>query len=245
MARILERGELHLLYRPAVDTADPEGLFDVADLHLVLRPRDRDVHRLMTVGKKRLPDPGRDERFWAYVDRVGHDRRELSAELGRHRYETRTRGEREQPAVRPVGEAVYAVARVGRHTELAYVRSRPAETGDVQARVGFRDEASFVLAVKNPRSSSPPDAALPDDRGADLPDELLDRFEGRRWTAVDPPRFLDHPGTELLLIGATTDLDDRDIDIDLDPEATEEVHEALRLDRGEHPVEPLVEGSWA
>lgn len=55
--------------------------------------------RLITVGKKQLPDPeaggpgkGRKETFWATVTSVGDDLESLEQGLGEKKYETKTRG---------------------------------------------------------------------------------------------------------------------------------------------------------
>lgn len=245
MSGVLEHGDLHVLYRPAVDQDEPKGLVDVADLHLVLVPRDGSTLRLLTIGRKRLPDPqgAQDEpdRFWGYVAAVTEDRDELAEILGPSEYETKTRGRRRRPGCRPVAVGSYDLRRRGRDTVLVVVFQRPDDRADVQDELNVPDEATYVVTVKNPEAGSPPDAGLDDRRRADLPQELRDRFEGRRWTAVDPPAFLDHEGVELLFIGAGTEAegaweDDQDAP---DP------YEQLRLDRGEHPTEPLVDGSWA
>lgn len=55
-------------------------------------------YRLVSIGKKRLPDPsgpasGRKETFWGTVTAVGDDLASLEKGLGRKEYETKTRGE--------------------------------------------------------------------------------------------------------------------------------------------------------
>lgn len=56
-------------------------------------------YRLLTIGKKHLPDPeqggsgkGRKETFWATVTAVGDDLHSLEKGLGEKTYETKTRG---------------------------------------------------------------------------------------------------------------------------------------------------------
>ncbi|MDP8962166.1 MAG: hypothetical protein M3N32_11200 [Actinomycetota bacterium] len=248
MSEVLERGDVYFLYRPATDIASPDGLYDVADLHLVFKPHDRRLYRLLTVGKKRLPDwQAEGERFWGYVAFVTDDAEALAERLGPRSYTTETLGERTRHAVRPAGAGAYALLRRSRHTELAYVLELPEESGEVQEALNIRPEGSVVLAVKNPRAASPPDVGLPEHSVAEFPAELQERFEGRRWLAVDPPSFLDHRGAELLLVGETADLDDREVELELqgaldDPE---EVFKQLRLDRHTHPTAPLLEGQWA
>ncbi|MDQ3932830.1 MAG: hypothetical protein M3252_08350 [Actinomycetota bacterium] len=248
MLDVLEQGTVHFLYRPAVDVTSPDGLYDVADLHLVLNPRDQYLYRLLAVGKKRLPDvQAEGERFWGYVAFVTADPKALAEFLGPQSYTTETLGERTRPAVRPAGAGAYSLLRRGRHTELVYVLEFPEEPGQVQEALNIRSEGSVLLAVKNPRAASPPDVGLSEGRAAEFPAELQELFEGRRWRAVDPPSFLDHPGAELLLVSQTADLGDREVAVELQdaPDDPDEVFRQLRLDRGEHSTTPLLEGQWA
>lgn len=244
MTGVLEQGDLHVLYRPAVEEDDPSGLVDVADLHLVLVPREDHPARLVTVGRKRLPTVDERDRFWGYVSAVPEDRDQLAEILGPDTYETQTRGRRRRPACRPAATGVYDLRRRGRDTRLAVVfddaDGDPA-AGEVQDALNVPPEATYVVTVKNPEAGSPDGAGLDDDRQADLPGELRDRFEGRRWIAVDPSAFLDHEGVELLFIGAEEEAEglwDDDAD-------AADVYAQLRLDREQHPPQPLLEGSWA
>lgn len=241
MTGVLEQGDLHVLYRPAVEEEDPSGLVDVADLHLVLIPRDGGDARLVTVGRKRLPDVDETDRFWGYVAAVPRDREALAEILGPDTYDTQTRGRRRRPACRPAATGVYDLRRRGRDTRLAVVFDEPEGNGEVQDALNVPREATYVVSVKNPDAGSPPGAGLGDTRQADLPEGLRDRFGGRRWIAVDPPTFLDHEGVELLFIGAEEDAEGL-WDDDTEPG---DPYEQLRLDRAQHPAEPLHEGSWA
>src|SRR4051794_33414321 len=68
---VLERGDLFFFYRPDVGETSPGGLLDVRRFHVVLRPEGKQTLRLITVGRKKLPeavDEGRSH--WAFVDRV-------------------------------------------------------------------------------------------------------------------------------------------------------------------------------
>ncbi|MFN2557399.1 MAG: hypothetical protein ABR592_11140 [Nitriliruptorales bacterium] len=242
MADVLERGDLYFLYRPAVDVASPDGLFDVADLHAVLKPRDRELYRLLTVGRKRLPDPEAEgENFWAYVAFVTGDARALTDFLGPQTYTTETLGERTRPGARPAGAGVYALVRRGRNTDLAYLLDLPEQPGAVQEALNISSEGRVTLAVKNPRAASPPDVGLGEDNVVEFPSELQERFEGRRWVAVDPPGFLDHSGAELLLVRQSADPEVH-LESQAPGEDPGEVLAQLRLERG---TAPLLEGQWA
>jgi hypothetical protein len=102
-------------------------------------------------------------------------------------------------------------------------------------------------AAGDPDAPAPPGAALTSKQRADLPAELAERFEGRRFAPVDPPSFLDQEGVELVLIGAAEDASS-ELGIELDPEAekieTADLFRQLRLRPGEVPVEPLKSGEW-
>ena len=119
---ILERGDLHFLYTPRVrpETALPFRIEsmplrprDVQRLYVVLRPEGRRLYRRLLVGRKRMPDSARRQRFWAEIERVEWSAAAVLGDLRRFEYETKTRGRRVQPAARAAGEGVYAMFRHG------------------------------------------------------------------------------------------------------------------------------------
>ena len=154
MTDVLEAGHIYFFYRPRVQHEEAEGLGELERSYIVLRPRDKRVWRLLTVGRKRLPMIGKHERVWAFVDKVGHSPEEVEDALDRERYETKTRGERVRPEARPAGEGVYALVRHERHTHLAYELEFPKRPGAVQEELKIEETASYVVAVKNPEASS-------------------------------------------------------------------------------------------
>ena len=103
---ILEEGNIFFLYRPDVNEDEPHGLGDVQRFHIALRPHGGGQARLLTVGRKRLPDVEGHERNWGFVDLVTDKASELEKELREETYETKTRGEQRRPAARPAGEGV-------------------------------------------------------------------------------------------------------------------------------------------
>src|SRR6266850_5600679 len=199
-----ERGNVYFAYRPKIDEGTAHGLDDVQRLYVVLSPRARDSYRLLIVGEKRLPavSGGGDRKSWAFVDKVSSRPDDVEDELDPRTRLTKTRGERHIPAARPCGEGVYAIVRHNNHTHLAYVLELPAEPGEVQRAFNIVPEGSYIVAVKNPRAPSVPGLGLDDTRRARLPRPLQSKFRGRRFIPLDPPDFLDHEGTELLLVGA-------------------------------------------
>ena len=73
------------------------------------------------------------------------------------------------------------------------------------------------------------------------------RFEGRRFTELEPPDFLDHEGAETLLVGAKpTVLDElgRVVDPERETEATADIFNELLMEKSVHPVAPLLSGRW-
>lgn len=244
---VLERGDLFFFYRPDVGETSPGGLLDVRRFHVVLRPEGKETLRLITVGRKRLPEPTEPGRsHWGFVDRVFRTPEELREALSGATYETETMGERRLPEARPAGEGVYALVRHGRSTVLAYALELPEEPGEVQEAFHIEREGRFVIAVKNPRAGSPAGVGLDGDRRADFPEELKGRFGDRRWVAADPPEFLDYEGAELVLVGGREAGDDLGIGLEPQPETEDdaEVFKDLHLEKTDRTIRPLFEGTW-
>lgn len=236
-AEILERGDIYFVYRPKVEEEFPRGLDDVQRLYMILSPEGEQRYRLVAIGRKRMPhvDEG-GEQHWAFVEMVASEARDVEEELRATTYETKTRGERHLPA-----------ARYRDHTHLAYALELPEEPDEVQWEMNIKEEASYVISVKNPEKPSPRGAGLGEEREADYPERLQEWFGDRRFVAVDPPDFLDHEGAEVILVGATGNVS-RELGIELDPqretEGTAEIFEDLRMAKSHHPVEPLFKGKW-
>jgi hypothetical protein len=242
--KILERGDIFFLFRPTVDEFAPEGLLDVRRFYMVLHPQGEERFRLIAIGKKKLP--GSDEggqRRWGFVDGVFRTAEELKEAASGLSGSMRPGAEN----IRPVGEGVYAIVLHGNHTHLAYVLELPPKPGEVQQAFNITPEGRFVVAVKNPGATAPPGVGLEVDRQADFPDELRDRFADRRWVPVEPLRFLDYEGAELVLIGGRDDLgEDLGIDLQAQPEDEETalVFRDLHLEKSERTIRPLFEGVW-
>jgi hypothetical protein len=89
---IVEHGDIYFFYRPKVDTEGAEGLDDVQRCHVVLRPHGRGLFRLITIGRKRLPDIGQHERTWGFVYMVAKSAREIEQALRQQSYDTKRAG---------------------------------------------------------------------------------------------------------------------------------------------------------
>ncbi|KIJ65033.1 hypothetical protein HYDPIDRAFT_89273 [Hydnomerulius pinastri MD-312] len=181
--------------------------------------------RLITIGKKRLPDPegghGK-ENFWACATNVGEDLHSLERGLGERSYETKTRGTRHEEPARLAGRGVYAIANhkgatpSKNETHLGYHLSHPSTPGEVQEALGIHTASSFVLQVKNPQVNVPyaQRVGLPSGKRANYPEVILDTVFGKgskgrssfglRFTTCHCVELLDYDGAELLLIAART-----------------------------------------
>ncbi len=252
---MLERGELYFLYRPRVETPGAEepvqGLGMVQRFHLVLHPQSGRTFRLLTIGHKELPSVESPTRqpFWGLVDRVTSHAEEMRNELSGGRYETKTRGEREQPETRPAGEGVYAIVKHGDHTHLAYELELPRHPQKVQEIFHIEEEAGYILSIKNPEHGTDPRFAhLAEQRKPQYPPDLRQRLQGHSFVPADPPTFLDYEGTQFLLISATEDVQkELGIELDAEQESLEsaDLFSDLKLARSERTVEPLIQGEWA
>ena len=246
-AEIIEQGDIFFFYRPKVEEHEPDGIEDVQRFHIVLRPEGGEPIRLMTIGRKRLPDVDDHERVWGFVDKVARSAKEIEAELREKRYRTKTRGERTRPAARPAGEGVYALVRDEHKLFLAYELELPREPGGaVQRELNIPRAASFALSIKNPEKGAPANVGLRAEDEARYPKRLQQEFRGRRF-ATEDVHLLDYNGAEFVLVGARLD-PERELGVDLEAEAergeTADLVRKLRIKRGEHPIEPLLEGEW-
>jgi hypothetical protein len=247
MADILERGNIYFVYRPKVEHTAAEGLEDVQRFFVILSPHGKELHRLIVVGRKRLPAIDSQERNWAFVQKVARKPEDIEDDLDRLVYPTATRGERHLSPARPAGEGVYVIARHDDHTHLAFALELPEQPGDVQQDLNIPSEGSYIVTVKNPDVTSPPGLGLADQTRPDLPKRLHEAFGGRRFIPADPPDLLDREGIELVLVGADDNVFD-ELGIRLDPQRetmeTAEIFNDLKMERTEHPLAPLFHGDW-
>jgi hypothetical protein len=214
---ILEKGLIYFFSRGRVGVDDPESVQDLARSYFVLRPlpagakltdgaiQDVSNNRLIALPKKVWPKSGKD-RFMAFVEKGKTSMETLKEEFFQgSEYNTKTMGVRSTPEVTPLGEGVYALTSTGGGqgtTHLAYMLTIPSELGEVQKDVGIAEKGSFVLSLKNPESSGPTNAQLP--QGPDYPKEIIDEFRGRAWMPVHP-KHLNYANAQMLLIGENFD----------------------------------------
>jgi hypothetical protein len=233
VSAVLERGDVFFFYRPRVRVTEVRDLGDVQRFFLVLKPDGAERYRRLIVGRKRLPDPGTHEREWAFVADVADEPDAMRKDI------------EVEPQARPAGEGRYAIVDHDGHTHLAYALELPRALGEAQRQLNIRPEASYIVAVRNPVAPAPPGVGLQANRRAELPRELEERFRDRRFAPLNPPAFLDHPGAEIVMIGAAEEAS-QELGVELDAEAERvedaDIFRALQVSPDELPAEPLRSG---
>lgn len=210
----LEEGAIAFLYRPRVEEQHPDELDDVQRLLLLLTPVGSAFQRLIAVGRKRLPRSAQRDRFWGFVDLV-LTHYDMHAALGAQVYGTKTRGLRHLPATRLFAEGRYEIHAHDGHAHFTWRVTRIASEDPVTADIEIENQADYILTVANPDPAAwglvePPDlqTALFDDLELHVPvptpfpEPLQQRFRNRRFTQLDSTEWLDHPGAELVFVGA-------------------------------------------
>jgi hypothetical protein len=212
--RTIEQGSITFLYRPRVEEQHADELDDVQRLLILLSAEGAAFERVIAVGRKRLPPSSRRDRFWGFVDLV-LTHYDMHAALGAQVYGTKTRGLRHLPAAKPFASGTYEI---GTHREHAHLRWQVerVDTDDPIARdYELEREADYIVTVANPDPIAwgllqPPDlqSQLFDDLELHVtipnpfPESLQQRFRDRRFAQLDSTEWLDHPGAELVFIGA-------------------------------------------
>lgn len=116
---VLETGDLQFFFQPKAQAADAEQFeLGVQSLFAILSPASG-VHRRLRIGRKRMPTSAR-ERFWCRIERVGSLDRVLGGKLEAEYYSTKTRGERYQPAARPIAQGTYSLIGHDDHIHFTY-----------------------------------------------------------------------------------------------------------------------------
>ncbi|KAG8990959.1 hypothetical protein FRB90_001531 [Tulasnella sp. 427] len=281
---VSERGHIYFFYRPKIDVGPEAGVHDLDDIskfHILLLPRESETKskhqrfRVFTIGKKRLPDraKGGREVFWATMTKFGDNFAEFKASeaMGPVDYETKTKGKRHNEPARVAGRGHYAFfspkpkTPSQRATHLLYYLTHPspADIGEVQEELSIYASGSFIVQIKNPKASNPPQAGLRPEKKAQYGDDVIDekfggdaeRGTGRRFIAPNPASMLDFQGTEMLLIPEKHEVDeiltDEKAEQEIEEESRNEAHymsardvlKELRLDEKTFPVTAL-EGNW-
>lgn len=238
MADYVEEGDIYFFYRSKVSEEDVRSLDDVQRLNMILVPDDADTARLFLVGKKRMPDilKGKQKstaREWMMLVMTGKPEA-VGEALAPLEYETKTRGEQEQGEAIPVGEGRYAILEHDNGSRLAYRLTTPEKPRKAQKELGILAEASYVVSVRNPAMDVPGFPAS----SPGYPKHLREKFAEKRWIDIDEGRLLDYEDAQLLLIGASDDLNEEDISIT----GKASLFETLGLNKREWPTAALKAG---
>jgi hypothetical protein len=258
VSEIIEKGDVFFFYRPRVGVEHVHDLGHVQRLYMLLASTEhgRRRFRLLVIGGKRLPEviPGKadpKERHWAMVVGTTTDPDDIREELSAKRYVTVTRGERVLAASKPVGEGRYWLLVHEDHTELAYVLDIPQSPGEAQKTFNIAEEASYIVAVRNPDMPAPPGMpTIPaPQQKPSYPRLLREAFDDKRWIPADDPNLLDYACAQLLLLGTHQGKAvEEELGITIrrrhETSKSAEVFTLLRLDRKAVPLEPLFKGKF-
>jgi hypothetical protein len=160
VVEILEQGAVSFLAVPRGAGA-ARGPGDLERLFVVLAPAGRRPLRRISVGRHRLPDPRRRQRFYAHVDRIAPAAGRLTEDV---------RARHGGLAGNLLGVGRYTLARHRGHVHLAYALARACARGELAAALGVAVAASFVLCVfrrslpptRRPRARAPLAPATPE-----------------------------------------------------------------------------------
>ena len=137
--------------------------------------------RLIKIGKKKLPASEK-ERFWGFIEKADDDMDKIEENLAAQSYETVTVGTRTTKADRIAGKGQYIMAKPNdRRTIIGYVLESPLDVGEVQNAFNITKEASFSVAVKNPKAKSPRNAGLDPSQKTEFPAEVQQKFGSYQW----------------------------------------------------------------
>ncbi len=210
----LEQGSITFFYRPRVEEQHPNELEDVQRLLLLLAPEGSAFERLIAVGRKRLPRSAHRDRFWGFVDLIltPYD---MHAALGAQMYGTETRGLRHLPAARAFAEGTYEVETHGPHAHLRWHIERFEYEDAVAMEIPVEEDSDYILTIANPDPAVWGVVETPELQSTlfdalemhvtvptPFPPALQQRFRDRKFAQLDTTEWLDHPGAELVFIGA-------------------------------------------
>ena len=120
--------------------------------------------------------------FGGFIEKADDDIEKVEENLEAQTYETATVGTRTVKADRIAGKGKYIMAKHDQNrTVLGYVLESPSEVGDVQNAFNITKEASFSIAVKNPKLKNPPAAGLTQSQKAEFPEEIQQKFGSYQW----------------------------------------------------------------
>ena len=184
------------------------SLAEVQRFFVLLAPEDKSLVRRIAIGRKRMPDPAKRDKEWAYVDRVGESFGELLRDVAGGGYETKTQGWRTQAGPSEVARGTYAIRTHEDHAHFDWTLDEPALLDDLF----LAERGSMIAAVFNPEAKWRGEAETGGPREPSIyPDDLQARFADKRFAPIDPA-FLDFEGCEICFIGHEARIDGTDGD---------------------------------
>lgn len=257
--QVLETGNIAFFYRPKMGVLHPKSPDDLERAFFMLFPDDQARHknRLLVVAHGVFPKivPGAllpEERDWAFVADASQDPRMIVDALEKNvPGPAEPSGQRARPWARIAGDGRYAIVQHEDHTHLAYALHEPKQPGVVQQQLEIKPEASYVISVKEPYA--PSEIVL--EKKPSYPASLQKKFDGHGWISAEPTDFLDYQWTQVLLVGAETNVE-QELGIKLNRKKENQAEkEALRLLHQEAKeahdkwhvdiFEPMCQGTWA
>jgi hypothetical protein len=176
------------------------SLADVQRFFVLLVPDDRRIVRRVAIGRKRMPDPTKHDKEYAYVDRVGGSISEVLRDVAAKGYETKTAGWRTQAGPMEIAQGTYELRPHDDHVHLDWTLDEPPLLDDLF----LTQRGSTIAMVFNPEAkgrgrSDGSDVDGPREPSI-YPDDLQEKFADKRFAPLEPA-FLDHEGCELVLVG--------------------------------------------
>jgi len=210
----LEHGRVTFLYRPRVEEPHADELRDIQRLLILLAPANHHFERLIAIGRKRLPRSAKRDRFWGFVDLVLAPN-DMAPALGTQIYGTKTRGLRHLPAAQPFAYGTYDFTLHGSHSHLRWHVERVEPRDPIAFEADVEEDADYIVTIANPdpnawglidtpklQESLFDELELHVTIPTPFPAAMQDRFGARRFVQPDSPEWLDHPGAELVFVGA-------------------------------------------
>jgi hypothetical protein len=214
VAQAIEEGTITFYYRPRVEEQQADELDDIQRLVIVFSPEGTAFERGIAIGRKRLPRSSRRDRFWGFVDLV-LTRYDMNAALGAQVYGTKTRGLRHLPAAKAFATGTYDITTHGSHAHLRWQLDTVDAEDPIARELDIEDEADYIVTIANPDPVAWGMLEMPNlqaDLFDDLelhvtipspfPPALQQRFRNRRFVQLDTTEWLDHPGAEVVFVGA-------------------------------------------
>jgi hypothetical protein len=209
----LELGSVTFLHRPRVEQRHTDDLRDVQRLLVLLAPQNRELQRLIVIGRKRLPRSAKRDRFWGFVD-LALTPNDMASALSAQIYGTKRLGLRQLPAPQPFAYGTYSLTTHGSHSHLRWHVDRVEARDPIAFEVDVEGEADYIVTIANPDLSAwglvePADLqeSLFDELELHVtipsafPAHLQQRFGANRFTQLDSTEWLDHPGAEMVFDG--------------------------------------------